>query len=63
MISNNLALILFCLGLDVSIDMPDEIDLTAYRGQGLQEGEVELPEGGGTVEPGKEMKTSVEGKL
>ncbi|XP_071945976.1 ubiquitin carboxyl-terminal hydrolase 5-like [Antedon mediterranea] len=31
--------------LDVSVDMPDDLDLTSIRGVGLQPGEVELPEG------------------
>ena len=30
--------------LDVVIDAPNELDLTPYRGRGLQPGEVELPE-------------------
>ncbi|KAK2163107.1 hypothetical protein LSH36_85g00013 [Paralvinella palmiformis] len=31
--------------LDVSLDMPDELDLSELRGKGLQPGEVELPDG------------------
>ncbi|XP_070560700.1 LOW QUALITY PROTEIN: ubiquitin carboxyl-terminal hydrolase 5-like [Ptychodera flava] len=31
--------------LDVSIDIPDELDLSSLRGKGLQAGETELPEG------------------
>ena len=29
---------------DVSVQMPDELDLTALRGRGMQPGEEELPE-------------------
>lgn len=32
--------------LDVSVSVPDSLDLSAYRGGGLQEGEEELPDGG-----------------
>lgn len=32
--------------LDVSVSVPDKLDLTAYRGSGIQDGEEELPEGG-----------------
>ena len=38
--------------VDVSVDMPDELDLTGYRGSGLQPNETELPEGDGIPEPG-----------
>ena len=31
---------------DVSLDMPDELDLSHLRGMGRQPGEAELPEGG-----------------
>ncbi|XP_022099962.1 ubiquitin carboxyl-terminal hydrolase 5-like [Acanthaster planci] len=41
--------------LDVAVDMPDELDLTAYRGLGLQSGEVELPEGDSPPEPEPEI--------
>lgn len=29
---------------DVSVDMPDELDLSPLRGQGLQPGEEDLPD-------------------
>ncbi len=32
--------------------MSDELDLTSFRGKGLQAGEVELPEGDGPPAPG-----------
>ena len=35
---------IYCFS-DVSVDVPDEIDLSVLRGVGLQPGEVELPEG------------------
>ena len=31
--------------LDVAVDMPSELDLTPFRGSGLQPGEVELASG------------------
>ncbi len=34
----------YSLCVDVSIDVPDLLDLSALRGQGLQPGEEELPE-------------------
>ncbi|BFZ23849.1 hypothetical protein BsWGS_26888 [Bradybaena similaris] len=37
--------------LDVSIQVPDELDLTALRGKGLQTGEEELPVGDSAPEP------------
>ncbi|XP_072175278.1 ubiquitin carboxyl-terminal hydrolase 5-like [Diadema setosum] len=37
--------------LDVSVDMPDELDLTGYRGSGLQPNETELPEEAAAPEP------------
>ncbi|XP_033097730.1 ubiquitin carboxyl-terminal hydrolase 5-like isoform X1 [Anneissia japonica] len=37
--------------LDVSVNMPDDLDLTSIRGKGLQPGEVELPEGDVPAEP------------
>ncbi|XP_030842725.1 ubiquitin carboxyl-terminal hydrolase 5 [Strongylocentrotus purpuratus] len=37
--------------LDVSVDMPDELDLSRYRGNGIQPGETELPDGDGPPEP------------
>ncbi len=36
--------------LDVSLDMPDVLDLTSLRGQGLQPGEEEMPDGGPPAE-------------
>lgn len=33
-----------CLLADVSVNMPDYIDLSMFRGTGLQPGEEELPE-------------------
>ncbi|XP_033642208.1 ubiquitin carboxyl-terminal hydrolase 5-like [Asterias rubens] len=41
--------------LDVSVDMPDELDLRSYRGNGLQTGEAELPEGDSPPEPEPEI--------
>ena len=37
---------------DVSMDMPDELDLSHLRGAGLQPGEEELPEKQEDAEPG-----------
>ena len=45
--------------LDVSLDMPDELDLSYLRGKGLQPGEEELPERQEQAEPGK-TRTSTE---
>lgn len=33
--------------LDVSIPMPEELDVSELRATGLQDGETEMPEGGG----------------
>ncbi|PIK38550.1 putative ubiquitin carboxyl-terminal hydrolase 5 [Apostichopus japonicus] len=45
--------------LDVSIDVPDDLDLTAYRGKGLQPGEKELPEGGADAEPEPQINEAI----
>ncbi|XP_072040059.1 ubiquitin carboxyl-terminal hydrolase 5-like isoform X2 [Amphiura filiformis] len=49
--------------LDVSVDMSDELDLTAFRGKGLQAGEVELPEGDGPPPPEPQIDESVVDQL
>ncbi|XP_077998917.1 ubiquitin carboxyl-terminal hydrolase 5-like [Glandiceps talaboti] len=49
--------------LDVSVDVSDELDLSALRGQGLQAGETELPEGDGPPAPEPEIDESVVNQL
>ncbi|XP_041479987.1 ubiquitin carboxyl-terminal hydrolase 5-like [Lytechinus variegatus] len=49
--------------LDVSVEMPDELDLGQYRGTGLQPGEVELPDEEGPPVPEPVIDEATVGQL